>query len=77
VKESRPPGPSTQAVHAGEPRQNPYGSVTTPIVQTSTYAFPNTDALEAFMAERMFWDKAVWQSHGARGRGQTGGPGRR
>ena len=67
VQERRPPGPSTQAVHAGEPRQNPYGSVTTPIVQTSTYAFPNTDALEAFMAERMFWDKPMHQEYGRYG----------
>lgn len=67
VKECRRPGPSTQAVHAGEPRQNPYGSVTTPIVQTSTYAFPNTDALEAFMAERMFWDKPMHQEYGRYG----------
>lgn len=67
VGECRRPGPSTQAVHAGEPRQNPYGSVTTPIVQTSTYAFPNTDALESFMAERMFWDKPLHQEYGRYG----------
>ncbi len=67
VRECSRPGPSTQAVHAGEPRPNPYGSVTTPIVQTSTYAFPNTDALEAFMAERMFWEKPLHQEYGRYG----------
>ncbi len=61
------PGFDTQAVHAGEPRPNPYGSITTPIVQTSAYTFPNTDALEEFMAERMFWDKPQFQEYGRYG----------
>ncbi len=61
------PGTSTQAVHAGEPRQNPYGSITVPIVQTSAYTFPNTDALEQFMAERMFWEKPEYQEYGRYG----------
>ena len=39
---------STQAVHAGEARPNPYHSVTTPIVQTSTYTFEDTAAVCAF-----------------------------
>ena len=57
----------TQAVHAGEPRENPYGSVTTPIVQTSTYAFASSEALEQFMEERMFWDKPRHQEYGRYG----------
>ena len=39
---------STQAVHAGEARPNPYHAVTTPIVQTSTYTFDSTADLRAF-----------------------------
>ena len=61
------PGLGTQAVHAGEPRQNRYGSITTPVVQTSAYTFANTDALETFMAERMFWDKPQFQEYGRYG----------
>src|SRR5205085_3471706 len=33
------PGPSTAAVHAGEPRRKSANALTTPIVQTSTYTF--------------------------------------
>ena len=57
----------TQVVHAGEPRQNPYGSITVPIVQTAAYTFADTDALEQFMAERMFWDKPEFQEYGRYG----------
>lgn len=60
-------GFGTQAVHAGEPRHNPYGSVTTPVVQASTYAFPDSAALERFMEERMFWDKPQGQEYGRYG----------
>lgn len=37
---------STKAVHAGEIRYNEYGSITTPIVQTSTFIFKNIDEIE-------------------------------
>ncbi len=40
---------NTQAVHAGEERRKPYGAVTTPIVQTSTYTFTNTAEILDFM----------------------------
>jgi cystathionine gamma-synthase len=43
---------STRAVHAGEAKAKPYGSLTTPIVQTSTYAFENTDAVIAHMERK-------------------------
>ncbi|MDY6832829.1 MAG: PLP-dependent aspartate aminotransferase family protein [Thermodesulfobacteriota bacterium] len=39
-------GISTKAVHAGEIRYNEYGSVTTPIVQTSTFIFKNIDEIK-------------------------------
>jgi cystathionine gamma-synthase len=44
---------STQAVHAGEARPNPYHAVTTPIVQTSTYTFDDTADLRAFKEAQM------------------------
>ena len=40
---------STRAVHAGEDRNKPYGSLTTPIIQTSTYTFDDS----ATVAEHM------------------------
>jgi len=45
-------GFATQAVHAGEQHINPYQSITTPIVQSSAYAFPDTQALITFMTHR-------------------------
>lgn len=55
---------STQAVHAGEVRPNPYHAVTTPIVQTSTYTFDDTADLIAF--------KQASQAGGRPNRGEYG-----
>lgn len=43
---------STLAVHAGEERRKPYGALTTPIVQTSTYTFRDSAEIRAFMEEK-------------------------
>ncbi len=43
---------STRSVHAGEERRKPYGALTSPIVQTSTYTFEDTDAVLDFMARK-------------------------
>jgi cystathionine gamma-synthase len=43
---------STQAVHAGEEKRKPFGAVTTPIVQTSTYAFRDTAEILEFMKRK-------------------------
>jgi cystathionine gamma-synthase len=43
---------ATQTVHAGEERRKPYGALTTPIVQTSTYTFANTAEVLAFMERK-------------------------
>jgi len=43
---------STQAVHAGEERRKPYGALTTPIVQTSTYTFEDTAEILDFMERK-------------------------
>jgi cystathionine gamma-synthase len=39
------PGPSTLSVHAGEPRPKPGHALATPIIQTATYTFANTQEL--------------------------------
>ncbi len=43
---------ATQAVHAGEEKRKPYGALTTPIVQTSTYTFTNTAEILEFMQKK-------------------------
>lgn len=43
---------STQSVHAGETRKKPYGALTMPIVQTSTYSFEDTAALVEHMRRK-------------------------
>ncbi|MGH7320108.1 MAG: trans-sulfuration enzyme family protein [Candidatus Rokuibacteriota bacterium] len=40
-----PPGPSTQAVHGGEPRTKLAHAITVPIVQTATYTFADSQEL--------------------------------
>ncbi len=39
------PGPSTQAVHAGEPRVKAGNAITTPIMQTATYTFADSNEI--------------------------------
>lgn len=49
---ARPAGLSTRAVHAGEPRKKPEGSITTPIYGASTFTFESTDELLEFVEGR-------------------------
>jgi cystathionine gamma-synthase len=42
-------GPSTRAVHGGDPRPRASFSITSPVVLSSTYTFPRTSDLVAFM----------------------------
>lgn len=49
---------STLAVHAGEEKRKPYGALTTPIVQTSTYTFADTAQVLAFMQRKAERDAA-------------------
>jgi cystathionine gamma-synthase len=42
----KPLGPSTVAVHAGEPRPKPGHSLATPIIQTATYTWANTQEVK-------------------------------
>ncbi len=46
-------GASTQAVHAGEQRSKPTDAITTPISQTSTYTFANTQELRDHFEHRI------------------------
>lgn len=48
------PGCSTRAVHGGVERRKAFNSLTTPIVQTATYTFSDTQELVDFM-ERKTW----------------------
>jgi len=43
---------STQAVHAGEEKRKPFGALTTPVYQTSTYTFADTADVLAFMESK-------------------------
>jgi cystathionine gamma-synthase len=55
---------STQAVHAGEEKRKPYGAVTTPIVQTSTYTFTDTAEILDFMQRKAAGDLPVRDEYG-------------
>ena len=57
-------GDSTLAVHAGESGRKPYGALTTPIVQTSTYTFRDTAEILAFMQAKETGDGPVRDEYG-------------
>ncbi len=50
-------GPSTAAVHAGEPRQRAHDAITTSVVHTSTYTFANSAEVIDFQAGRIKRDE--------------------
>jgi len=56
--------PSTQAVHAGEVRRKPYGAVTLPIVQTSTYTFKDSAEIKEFMQAKARGEVGVRDEYG-------------
>ncbi len=58
---------STQAVHAGEARPNPYHAVTTPVVQTSTYTFEDTADLIAYKKASVEGERATRGEYGRYG----------
>ena len=47
-------GQSTLSVHAGEARVKPGFSITDPIFASSTYTFPNTQAIVDFLEQGSF-----------------------
>ncbi len=54
---------ATQAVHAGEDKRKPFGALTIPVYQTSTYTFEDTADVLAFM-ERKAERKAAREAGG-------------
>ena len=54
----------TQIVHAGETRPKPFGAVTTPIVQTSTYTFTNTAEILDFMQAKVAGNRPIRDEYG-------------
>lgn len=60
-------GFSTRAVHAGETRVKPHHALITPIVQTSTFTFANTNDLVDFMEARMWGDETDRTEYGRYG----------
>jgi len=55
---------STQAVHAGEDKRKPYGAITTPIIQTSTYTFADTAEILDFMERKQAGELEVRDEYG-------------
>ena len=55
---------STQAVHAGEEKRKPYGALTTPIVQTSTFTFADTAEILDFMKRKQDGNEPVRDEYG-------------
>jgi cystathionine gamma-synthase len=55
---------STLAVHAGEEKRKPYGALTTPIVQTSTYTFSDTAEILDYMQRKADGDPDTRDEYG-------------
>jgi cystathionine gamma-synthase len=55
---------STLAVHAGEEKRKPYGALTTPIVQTSTYTFADTAEIVEYMQQKADGEPEVRDEYG-------------
>lgn len=53
MSKSEPLGPSTTAVHGGEPRVRRERSITAPLVMSSTYPFEHTQELVDFMSGKI------------------------
>jgi cystathionine gamma-synthase len=55
---------STLAVHGGEEKRKPYGALTTPVVQSSTYTFEDTSEILDFMRRKKASDLPVRDEYG-------------
>jgi cystathionine gamma-synthase len=66
--------PLTEIVHAGEEIRNPYGSVTTPIVQAVNFYFHDTDELEQFYREKKDLNDVEKERYPRFKYGRTGNP---
>ena len=55
---------STQAVHAGEDKRKPYGALTTPIIQSSTFTFEHSTEIRQFMESKAAGAQSVRHEYG-------------
>jgi cystathionine gamma-synthase len=55
---------STLAVHAGEEKRKPYGALTTPIIQTSTFTFADTAEIVDYMQQKANGEREVRDEYG-------------
>jgi len=55
---------STLAVHGGEEKRKPYGALTTPVIQSSTYTFKDTAEILDFMHRKKAGDLPVRDEYG-------------
>lgn len=60
-------GSSTRAIHGGAPRRKAFNSLTTPVVQTATYTFADTQALVDFMQAKTWGDGVDNEEYGRYG----------
>ncbi len=60
-------GSSTRAIHGGAPRRKAFNSLTTPVVQTATYTFADTQALIDFMQAKTWGDGVDNEEYGRYG----------
>jgi cystathionine gamma-synthase len=60
-------GGSTRAVHAGAPRRKAHNALTTPVVQTATYTFNDTQDLIDFMESKTWGDGHDREEYGRYG----------
>lgn len=67
IQENSKAGSSTQAVHGGTQRRKAFNSLTTPVVQTATYTFANTQELIDFMQRKTWGDGAEQEEYGRYG----------
>jgi len=58
---------STNAVHAGETGRKPFGSVTTPIVQSSTFTFKDSADILDFMKTKASGERPAQFEYGRYG----------
>ena len=55
---------STAAVHAGENGRKPFGAVTTPIVQSSTFTFRDSAEIQEFMESKAIGGRVEHYEYG-------------
>ncbi len=60
-------GSSTRSVHSGTQRQKAFKALTTPIIQTATYTFANTQELVDFMQAKTWGDGVNHEEYGRYG----------